>query len=200
MASTSGGSPASSTSLFGPDRDWQHNACLNYGLDNWYLYAEGYKQAADYLVDRVIETDEDQDTLVYPIVFLYRQYAELRLKQVARDASYLLGEPFTLKTTHRLDVLWRDAFSLLERVERGPLATEVLAAEAVIKEFSQVDPTSMEFRYPEDTSGGPSLPAIRYINLRQLRDVFAKAAVILDGAVEALAYYRDMANEARGYY
>ena len=35
--------------------------------------------------------------LVYPIMFLYRQYAELRLKQLARDACDLLGEPYTLR-------------------------------------------------------------------------------------------------------
>lgn len=189
---------SSPEALFKSEKDWHNNACLNYGLDDWYIYAEGYKQAADYLVNRVIESGEDQDTLVYPIVFLYRQYGELRLKQLARDACDLLGEPFVLRRTHRLDELWDTAFALIQRVEGGETGPGVLEAGAILKEFSQVDPTAQAFRYPEDRSG--RISEIRYINLRRLRDEFAKVTLVLDGVVDAFSYYQDLQNEARSSY
>jgi hypothetical protein len=37
------------------------------------LYATGYRQAAELLVKHVLATGFDQDSLVYPILFLYRQ-------------------------------------------------------------------------------------------------------------------------------
>ncbi len=52
----------------------------NSGTDMiWYGYIEGYKTAADYLVDLHFE-----DTMVFPAVFCYRQYVELVLKNIYR--------------------------------------------------------------------------------------------------------------------
>ena len=56
-----------------PDPDWYLNACLHIG-EGWDAYAEGYKNAGDVLVQHVIDYSRDQDFLVYPIAFLYRQY------------------------------------------------------------------------------------------------------------------------------
>ena len=63
---------------------WWHNACLNFASMNnkWNLYAEGYKQAGDLLVKHVMDTQSEQDILVYPIFFLYRHYIELRSKDI----------------------------------------------------------------------------------------------------------------------
>jgi hypothetical protein len=41
------------------------------------------------MVERVVSTGYDQDVLVYPILFIYRQYVELRLKQIAPTARAL---------------------------------------------------------------------------------------------------------------
>src|ERR1043165_9459178 len=94
--------------LFRPDDDWQNNACINqkvasHGLD---LFAEGYKTAADILVKQVVECASHQDTLVYPIVFLYRQHIELRFKEIIREGLSLLDEGQDFPRTHRLDELW----------------------------------------------------------------------------------------------
>ena len=68
--------------LFSPDTDWKNNACLNWCHDPMHLYISGYKDAADILANRVIESGNNQDSLVYPIAFLYRQYIELQLKNI----------------------------------------------------------------------------------------------------------------------
>jgi hypothetical protein len=56
------------------------------------LFAEGYKTAADILVKQVVEHSSHQDTLVYPIVFLYQQHIELRFKEIIREGLSLLDE------------------------------------------------------------------------------------------------------------
>ena len=60
--------------------------------------------------------------------------------------------------------------------------TELNEISRLIGEFSKVDPLSMAFRYPVDKTGTPSLPGITHINLRNVRDVVAKIAIILSGA------------------
>jgi hypothetical protein len=62
------------------------NACLNWG--GGLVYALGYRTAADALIERV--AGMDQDALVYPIVFCYRQYLELLLKSRHRRGSEVL--------------------------------------------------------------------------------------------------------------
>lgn len=94
-------------SLFKPGPDLHNNACLNFMQDMSVGYIDGYKMAADELAKKIHETGVNQDYLVYPIVFLYRQHLELILKSVIKSARQLLrteeqGHP----THHKLKDLW----------------------------------------------------------------------------------------------
>jgi hypothetical protein len=63
--------PKLGEALFTSADDWQNNACVSRGWvsDAWDLYAEGFKRAADGLVDGVIENRiHPLDCVVYPIV------------------------------------------------------------------------------------------------------------------------------------
>src|SRR3989338_10138071 len=81
--------PSADDRLFTTQEDWWNNACLNWCHDGWSLYASGYKDAADFLVQRTEETKVGQDSLVYPVLFLYRQYLELEIKDLIRVAKKL---------------------------------------------------------------------------------------------------------------
>ncbi|HMK50182.1 MAG TPA: hypothetical protein VK435_09020, partial [Thermodesulfovibrionales bacterium] len=74
--------PSADDKLFQSADDWWHNACLNYMHDSWPAYIIGYKKAADILVRHIKQKRRSQDTLVYPIIFLYRQYLELAIKNL----------------------------------------------------------------------------------------------------------------------
>jgi hypothetical protein len=76
--------------LFDAGSDWWHNACVGWSRDQWMGYAEGYKLAADLLVQHVVDTRSKQDFLVYPIVFLYRQALEVALKHLLLQGFQLL--------------------------------------------------------------------------------------------------------------
>src|SRR4051812_42643352 len=101
---------------FAPGDDWWHNACLNFMPEPWTGYAEGYKMAGHILVAHVEAKRFDQDYLVYPIIFNYRQYIELMLKGLTKDARLLLDEPGGAPLGHVLKDLWNTARPLLLRI------------------------------------------------------------------------------------
>ena len=159
--------------LFGPRDDWQHNACINFAQDSWDLYAMGYKEAADILVENIKTTQSHQDMLVYPIIYLYRQYIELRLKIILRDSRVLLDEKVDIPKTHDLSNLWGDTRKLIVKIFEGDDITPLNIVGKLINEFNSMDPESMVFRYPVDKNGENYLTDIKHIpesvSLRRLQ-------------------------------
>lgn len=80
--------------------DWWNNACLKVGHDEFYRYADGYKRAANILVDHVDQNNCDQDFVAFPVLFLYRHYIELKLKEIIQKGRQLLDEEGTYPTHH----------------------------------------------------------------------------------------------------
>jgi hypothetical protein len=185
--------PSSEDKLFTTADDWT-NACLNFFHKGWTLYARGYKNAADILVEHIERRQHGhpQDLLVYPIIFLYRQYLELSLKDLINQARQYLDDPTPFPLTHRLDELWQIFDKLLEQISPDYRAQYRKDTGRLIEEFAQVDPSSMSFRYPEDKDGNPTLPGLDYINIQNLREVIGKIYVILTDAggmlYEGLSY------------
>jgi hypothetical protein len=139
-------------SLFAPDQDIFHNACLKRADMSWYLYADGYRRAAN-ILSKSCHTFYDRNTLAYPMIFLYRQYIELALKELIREANKVVKKKNQLPMIHKLDQLWSICKKIIK--ERGlPISEkDIKAVKNYIDQFSQVDPTSMAFRYPESNLG-----------------------------------------------
>lgn len=187
--------PCAEDRLFLTAEDWWDNACLNFLADGWSLYATGYKDAADILVSQVEQEKRHQDTLIFPIIFLYRQYLELAIKDLIRDARKLLdiNEPFP--QIHNIDRLWGICSDLLNQVSPGDSEDAIRQIKRLIDEFCIVDPTATAFRYPEDKKGKPSLPGISTVNLRNVKEVIGKIGITLDGAGAVLNEYRSIKND-----
>lgn len=45
--------------LLASDSDWHNNACLNYMPDHGTAYTEGYRRAADILINHIDESGRD---------------------------------------------------------------------------------------------------------------------------------------------
>lgn len=175
-------------SLFMAGDDWWNNACLYLYHDNWDVYATGYKRAADVLVEHVNDTQSNQDILVYPVVFLYRQYLELRLKKsIIMDGNQLLDLSSAKPLSHhRINELWKDCRSIPE----GPI-TDLDNVGECIAQLSAKDTSSFVFRYPLSKDGKPSITDLRLINLRNLSEVLARTASLFDSCGMALSGYLD---------
>jgi len=183
--------------LFGEAPDWWMNACVNYG--GGLMYAIGYRTGGDALVERVAQTHSEQDFLVYPIVFCYRQYLELVLKADLREARAALGvstprpkrDPLD---DHPLMPLWQELRPLIERrwPDGGPEPDHV---EDALRQFDTVDRRSFAFRYPTGKRGEPSLPDhMLRINLRNLAEVVARIGAFLEGTLDAFDADRQAAD------
>lgn len=126
--------PREGDELFASGDDRRMNACVNWG-GGWLLYAIGYRTAGDVLVARVTEDLGEADVLVYPIVFCYRQYLELMLKDTLREARRFYGGEGSFDNEHSLLHHWKPLRPLIERRwsgHSGPL-------DAVEENLSQVD-------------------------------------------------------------
>jgi len=142
------------------------------------LYIEGYRKAADDLSHKAIESRSDQDILIYPIVFLYRQYIELQLKRIIRESKVLLSEGNKFPQHHRIKDLWNDAKGLMrniiKKVDSSPKEyitnKDVRLIDEIIMDFVEVDPDSFSFRYPADKDGTNNLDGVTHINIRNLHD------------------------------
>ncbi len=178
--------------------DWRLNACINWLNgdvdDKWGRYADGYKEAADNLVEQVKNERFKADTFVYPIVFNYRQYVELRLKELIIKGRKLYDIPDQLKKNHNLSDLWKECRGLLERVWPKGAKQDLDKVERLIMDFHVADPSSYSFRYPVNTKGEETIPDKVHINLGNLSEKMAIIADLLDGASCGIYEYLEHKN------
>lgn len=190
--------PRKGDKLFTSEDDWWHNACLDTITGDWYPYIGGYKKAADILVAFITEKFQEQDFLVYPIVFLYRQYLELRLKKLIIDGYKLLDKNLGFPKTHDLIKLWGECKRLIIAVsnEADEHLKDLPIIDEAIKEFSYQDPTSENFRYPIKKSGQPVLnPDLNKLNMRNFGEVMRKISNFLEAGAMQFSTYLEYKNE-----
>lgn len=184
--------PQKGDNLFAPGKDWWNNASLNYALDDWEQYIVGYLKAAKLLVNYIDANKINQDILVYPIVFLYRHYLELRIKKLILGCKILLDEDPKFKKYHKLKELWKDCKALIKRVEPQSEARDLEAIDEIIIQFSKVDPGSYSFRYPITKQDEKSLPEdLKYINLRNFSEIMERVSNFFEAGEMMVSVYLD---------
>ena len=140
----------------------------------WEAYAIAYKEAADHLVTGVQERLVDEPHLACPIMFLYRHYLELTLKEIINhllDWHAVEDDYSRLKLRHepRVHVLpghplmesWERILSLIEQMEDCALPECTVdgldinydAVGKSIQEFDKKDRSSFNYRYPVNKKG-----------------------------------------------
>ena len=186
----------SNSPLFSLGGEWRYNACVNFPdvqRRRYDLYAQGYKKAVDILVEHVRDFGRSQDTLVYPIVFLSRQYLELKFKFLLMQLSTLLGTQPVRRKGHDLVRLWNGCADLICRAKLDGADSLIGTVKSYIEEFHEADPRSQSFRYPDEVDGNPSLPGIAYI---EIKNFYEKTSAIGE-QLEALGSYIQAAIGAK---
>lgn len=189
--------PSVDDKLFVEDKDWWMNACINGYHDPTELYITGYKEAADNLVRDVANRRGSADALLYPIVFNYRHYIELRLKSLLHDGRRLLDIKHKQKAQHKLSKLWPHVRKILEELWPDGDIEQLKAVEVLINQFEEVDPSSTSFRYPKNFEGDNSVHlGMARVNLRNLKDVVGSMSLILEGSAGAISEYQGYKDDA----
>jgi hypothetical protein len=185
-------SPQKGDRLFAAQNDARGEARLHWGYHSLDLYASGFKEAADILVDRIVEGQGSSDSLVFPIGFLYRHYLELRLKQIIKSGRILIREGHGFPTGHKLTDLWKEVRRILEKTWPDGNQDELDAVEECIFEVDRVDVRSDAFRYPVDKDGHSTLAHLPALSLPNLKDVVDRISTVLDGSSYGISVYLDL--------
>ena len=114
----------------------------------WHLYAEGYHEAAEQLYLSWQATQGCPDYFIFPMVFLYRHYIELRLKELIQSTASYLSLPSDWPYVHDLARLWDIVHPRLARISPEEPASDAANAGRLVKELALLDQLSSGCRYP----------------------------------------------------
>ncbi|MET4212462.1 hypothetical protein [Bradyrhizobium sp. LA2.1] len=154
--------------------DPQANAYVHrHGHGRFVMMMSGYKKGADLMVERSLHSDVDRDSLVFPVVFNYRQFLELSLKYFIAMYGYTVGVAPNWKT-HDLGVLWKAFCDVLKLYGHDQNDADQVVTE-IVAEFAKMDPASFSYRYPVDTKGRAIPIAHQQLNLSTLAEVMGAA-------------------------
>jgi hypothetical protein len=172
-------------------------------------YILGYKNAADLLVRRMnrVKDISYSDTIVYPVIFLYRQYLELQIKYIF---CYFVEKPINEKEKilnkygHDLLKMWREIKdTLLEDVSDSE-KEDIENVEKYIDQYNEFDKTSFKYRYPIDKNVNPVNQKTIRINLNHLRNCIDELDSFFGAAISFISANKDfkieMANELFSEY
>lgn len=160
------------------------------------FYNEGYKSAARELTNGYANRPvNEKDVLVFPIVFLYRQYIELTLKDLIRDLDNKLSYTRTDKilAQHKLLPLWDAAIKQYDSHIKSEKISLVFTStpnkeRIIVNEFNQIDEDSFSFRYASDKQGNETLKELRYISLTNFKIQIELVVTYIEKMIETLCH------------
>lgn len=185
----------STDKLFIEEKNPDFGAWLQNPANKFFLYSEGYKSAGDALYNHCIANPFYNNSLIYPMVFTYRQYIELRLKELILMGNNFNNVEEDFPDQHSLLRLWniyRNILFSIEQIDKNLLDS----VERLITEFNSEDPQSMNFRYP--LSRGPNRSASLTrdtIDLKNFKSIIDKLYDFFSWQWDMLSHYSDMKAE-----
>lgn len=151
--------------VFIESEDSRENAIISFSLfaSKSFEYENAYLNAADILVEGFMCHKGDfNSNLIYPIVFMYRQYLELFMKDIIKKYIKILfrdTKDGNLKNTlgqHNLVIIWKEIERFTIEIENefpnkmeDMELCEILSnTKNYIEEIENMDKKSFAFRYP----------------------------------------------------
>jgi hypothetical protein len=172
--------------------------------------AAGYRIAARTII-MSLRSAGDEVFLFYPVVFLYRHYVELLLKnlvaafdepgirQMTQADELSEKERDRLLTAHSLQLLWDHLRPSVVALGNAVRAETVEGVNSYIRQLNEIDPDSTKFRYATELHATKARLKARHENEAETRDLrsFATAMERLSGYLLGLDAW---VAEMNGYY
>jgi hypothetical protein len=173
--------PEAGDRLFIPAAEADGGAAITkYSFERLVFMTKGYRDAANILVDEALADRVIRYSLIYPIVFCYRQYIELSLKDLIGSYGPRVGIPRP-GNIHSLKTLLKAYRKTLREYHiNDPLRADINVSKCIL-EFDRLDPSSFTFRYATGSDGRPYPISMEAINLERLRDTMEGVGNYFDG-------------------
>src|SRR5689334_16692383 len=81
--------PSANSDLRPLGKDWQHHALLAWQRGSSHGPISGYREGAEALAERMVDSRHEIDSLVYPYAYCWRHHIELLLKDLLADLQRL---------------------------------------------------------------------------------------------------------------
>ncbi|MEA3000839.1 MAG: hypothetical protein QOK17_2672 [Sphingomonadales bacterium] len=163
--------PRQGDNPFAQSTEWQANAYIDpHGHGRLVMMMTGYKEGADLMVQRTRDDRRLRDSLVFPIIFNYRQFLELSLKYLIATYGPTVGVAVRWKR-HELAPLWEAFAEVLQKYGHTYPDESDQATAKIVLEFAEVDPGSFSYRYPVDRNGNAISLSHEELDLTVLCDV-----------------------------
>ena len=173
-------------------------------------YIAGFREAARILAEHCHST-LNRNTLVYPLIYNYRHYLELRLKSVLSGLNFYITSNAALHDedikklvfdSHNLDAIWGKIKFLKSQLDSDDRRCffdpklKIKKVDRAIKEMTAIDKGSFAFRYAYDKSGNPPIPEeIQYISVENFIIKMDEVAEILEAIDNMIAIGIGYKNE-----
>ena len=190
--------PNNTDLLFKEMEDVDTNSWLKNPANKFFLYSEGYREAGKKLHEHCSANLFYSNALVYPLIFCYRQFIELRIKELLiMSYKYLDDSEKDFPDKHNLMELWSIyRTKLLPRIESSVEKDVLDNVEKLLVEFNKEDPNSMSFRYPVTKAPNrkPSLNRTT-IDLNNFKLIIDKLIYFFDWQWDMISSYQDLKQE-----
>ncbi|WP_116768814.1 hypothetical protein [Maribacter litoralis] len=184
--------------LFKSEVEQRPTSIENNTENNLRLYSEGYKEAGNVLYEFCIENQYYENWILFPLVFNYRHYIELKLKELIFIGKSYLGEEREFPTNeHGLLRLWRQYRNdVLAKIDNSIEQTILDNIEKLITEFNQKDSKSMKFRYPINKNDFENRSLEKpYFDVVNFKDVMDKIINFFNEQTFIIQNYQEMEEE-----
>ena len=161
------------------DRFFESDASFHVMGDMQQSITAGFKDAGDAIVESFRQSRFSNRDLLFPLMYCYRQYLELKMKLVISRIKYRAGleadEYMNYKAMggHNIVTLWRTMEHTTENFvgrDVNVTASEKIGFDQVrscIEELNQIDPEGDGFRYP-DTKTTTALHEIDPFHIKRM--------------------------------
>lgn len=162
------------------------------GIKDIFKLSEGYRLSAVSLYQEIKKIEWiNKQYLSSAMIFSFRQFLEVRLKELIYIGKRELFEEPQFKATHSLEDLFQTyAKEVLPKADPSFDKEMVSIVNKLIHEFNFIDPKSMSFRYPVDKELNPNHNLPNF-DIDNFKDVMDKLANFFDSQLEILQMLED---------
>ena len=187
--------PGSDDDLLDVSGPWTGHAILDWQRDTVIGRMEGYRRAAEVLVQHALEHRADLDFLIYPVANCWRHHIELQLKYLLPILKRLLGEPAGSIKGHDVVKLWDEVQPRLASAFPEEPRADSDNVGRLLRQLHNLDPDGQNFRYHRRTDGSLALTNIGRLDIQTWHKVLVRVSNFLSAAADHTSYHQEIKDE-----